>query len=309
MGFPFEYYTIPLDRWVDVFVNDYLVPALRDVFDGIRWFFDQILTGINGFLDIVPPIVLLLLILIIAWRAASWRVALFSTVALLLLGFLGVWEEAMTTLSMILTAVVFCALVGIPIGILAARSDKFEGVLRPVLDAMQTIPPFVYLVPIVMLFRVGQVPGTIATFVFAVPPIIRLTNLGIRQVNVELVEAAYAFGSTPMQVLREIQIPLALRTIMAGLNQTLMLALSMVVIAALIGGGGLGEIVWVALGRIDIGTGFVGGLAIVILAIVLDRITQGLGQPGAPGRLTLLQILKRGYTAVLGLRRPKSAAG
>jgi glycine betaine/proline transport system permease protein len=174
--------------------------------------------------------------------------------------------------------VVFCAVVGIPLGILAARSDRFATIIRPILDIMQTIPAFVYLVPIVMLFGVGIVPGIIATIVFAMPPIIRLTNLGIRQVRSELVEAAYAFGSTPWQVLWAVQFPLALRTIMAGLNQTLMLSLSMVVIAALIGSGGLGLIVYTGLGRLDVGSAALGGIGIVLLAIVLDRITQSLGQ-------------------------------
>src|SRR3546814_1543332 len=171
-----------------------------------------------------------------------------------------VWPETMTTLAMVLTAVVFCALAGIPVGILAARSNGFAAALRPVLDIMQTIPPFVYLVPIVMLFGVGMVPGIVATIIFALPPVIRLTNLGIRGVPGELVEAAYAFGSTPRQVLWEVQIPLALRTIMAGLNQTLMLSLSMVVIAALIGAGGLGLTVYTGLGRLDVGTAGEGGL-------------------------------------------------
>jgi glycine betaine/proline transport system permease protein len=155
----------------------------------------------------------------------------------------------------------------------------FDRILRPILDIMQTIPPFVYLVPIVMLFGVGIVPGVIATIIFALPPIIRLTNLGIRQVRSEVVEAGYAFGATPREVLFDIQIPMALRTIMAGLNQTLMLALSMAVIAALIGAGGLGLTVYTGLGRLDVGRAFLGGLGIVLLAIILDRITQGLGQP------------------------------
>jgi len=217
---------------------------------------------------------------LIAWRLAGRGVAIFTIVSFLVLDSVGVWSETMTTLAMILTAVVFCAVIGIPLGISAAASDRFASGLRPVLDIMQTIPPFVYLVPIVMLFGVGLVPGVIATIIFALPPIVRLTNLGIRQVQGDLVEAGYAFGSTPRQVLWEIQIPLALRTIMAGLNQTLMLALSMAVIAALIGAGGLGLTVYTGLGRLDVGQAFLGGLGIVLLAIVLDRITQALGQQG-----------------------------
>jgi glycine betaine/proline transport system permease protein len=202
----------------------------------------------------------------------------------------------MTTLAMIITAVLFCAVLGIPAGILAARSDFFWSIVRPVLDVMQTIPSFVYLVPIVMLFGVGMTPGIIATIVFALPPIVRLTNLGIRNVRGDLVEAARAFGSTSWQMLWDLQIPLALRTIMAGLNQTLMLSLSMVVITALIGAGGLGLVVNTGLGRLDVGGATAGGVGIVILAIVLDRITQGLGEQNAvrtvPLRRAVLDLFR-----------------
>jgi glycine betaine/proline transport system permease protein len=196
---------------------------------------------------------------------------------MVLIGLLGMWADTMTTLAMVLSAVVFCALAGIPLGIWAGRSDRFEAGLRPVLDAMQTTPAFVYLVPIVMLFSIGNVAGVLATIVFALPPIIRLTSLGIRQVHPELVEAALAFGATSWQVLVKVQIPLALPTIMAGLNQTIMMALSMVVIAALIGAGGLGAPVVLGLNTLDIGLATIGGLAIVLMAIVLDRITQSMG--------------------------------
>jgi glycine betaine/proline transport system permease protein len=184
----------------------------------------------------------------------------------------------MTTLAMVLSSVVFCALVGVPLGIWAGRSDRFNAALRPVLDAMQTTPAFVYLVPIVMLFSVGNVAGVLATIVFALPPIIRLTSLGIRQVHPELIEAAQAFGGTRWQILRRVQIPLAMPTIMAGLNQTIMMALSMVVIAALIGAGGLGSPVILGLNTLDIGQAVIGGLGIVLIAIILDRITQGMTQ-------------------------------
>jgi glycine betaine/proline transport system permease protein len=174
--------------------------------------------------------------------------------------------------------VVFCAIAGIPLGIWAGRSDRFEMSLRPVLDAMQTTPAFVYLVPIVMLFSVGNVAGVLATIVFALPPIVRLTSLGIRQVHPELVEAAQAFGATKWQVLTRVQVPLALPTMLAGLNQTIMMALSMVVIAALIGAGGLGSPVILGLNTLDIGRAVTGGFGIVLMAIVLDRITQSMAQ-------------------------------
>jgi glycine betaine/proline transport system permease protein len=174
--------------------------------------------------------------------------------------------------------VVFCALVGIPLGIWAGRSDRVDAMMRPALDAMQTTPAFVYLVPIVMLFSVGNVAGVLATIIFAVPPIIRLTSLGIRQVHPELVEAAQAFGATRWQVLMRVQVPLAMPTILAGLNQTIMMALSMVVIAALIGAGGLGSPVILGLNTLDIGRAVIGGLGIVLMAIVLDRLTQSMAQ-------------------------------
>jgi len=276
---PAEYINIPLDDWVSDGVS-WLVGNFRPAFQAIKWPVEKVLNGLDGLLQATPFIVILVLVTLLAWRVAGRGVALFTIVAFLLLDALGVWSETMTTLSMILTAVVFCAVIGIPLGIAAAASDRFASGLRPVLDIMQTIPPFVYLVPIVMLFGVGLVPGVIATIIFALPPIVRLTNLGIRQVQGDLVEAGYAFGSTPRQVLWEIQVPLALKTIMAGLNQTLMLALSMAVIAALIGAGGLGLTVYTGLGRLDVGQAFLGGLGIVLLAIVLDRITQALGQQG-----------------------------
>jgi glycine betaine/proline transport system permease protein len=277
---PSELGTIPIDAWTNSFVRDWLVPNFRPAFRAAQWPVNQVLNGFEGLLIATPFLVITVLVALLASRVAGFGVAIFTIISFVLLDLIGVWSETMTTLAMILTAVLFCALIGIPVGIMAAANDRFAAILRPILDVMQTIPPFVYLVPIVMLFGVGVVPGVIATIIFSVPPLIRLTNLGIRQVRSELVEAGYAFGSTPRQVLLEIQIPLALRTIMAGLNQTLMLALSMAVIAALIGAGGLGLTVFTGLGRLDVGRAFIGGLGIVLLAIVLDRITQGLGERG-----------------------------
>jgi len=271
--------TIPLDAGVEWFVKDWLVPNFRAVFQAIQTPVEYALDGIEGTLQATPFPIFLIIAVILAWRAAGSSIAIFTVLSLLAIDAIGVWSETMTTLSMIVTAVVFCTIVGVPLGILAARSDRFASSIRPILDIMQTIPPFVYLVPIVMLFGVGVVPGVIATIIFALPPIIRLTNLGIRQVQSEIVEAGYAFGATRWQVLTELEIPLALRTIMAGLNQTLMLSLSMVVIAALIGAGGLGLTVFTGLGRLDVGRAFIGGLGIVLLAIILDRVTQALGDP------------------------------
>lgn len=272
----FEAYNLPLDRWVQVAV-DWLSTNARGFFQAIKWPVEQVLDGIEVVLLAVPPTIMLVLIALLAWRTAGWRMGLFALAAMSIVGFTGMWELTMTTLAMVLAAVVFCVVVGVPLGIVAARRDGFAAGLRPVLDVMQTTPAFVYLVPVVMLFGIGTVAGVLATIVFALPPIIRLTNLGIRQVRPDAVEAATAFGSSPSQILFKVQIPLALPTIMAGLNQTIMLSLSMVVIAALIGAGGLGTPVFRGLNSLNVGLAFIGGLGIVLLAIVLDRITQGLG--------------------------------
>lgn len=273
----FQDEVIPLDVWVTHFV-DWLVDNYRDVFQAMKWPVEVTLNGFDAGLNWIHPIIVIALITLAAWRFSGKGLAIFSAVTLTFVGLLGLWSETMTTLAMVLSSVVFCAIVGIPLGIMAGRNDRFETSLRPVLDAMQTTPAFVYLVPIVMLFSVGNVAGVLATIVFALPPIIRLTSLGIRQVHPELVEAAEAFGANRWQVLRRVQIPLAMPTILAGLNQTIMMALSMVVIAALIGAGGLGSPVILGLNTLDIGRAVIGGLGIVLIAIVLDRITQSMAQ-------------------------------
>ncbi len=264
---------IPLDIWVNQFI-DWLVEGYRWLFQLIKLPVQVTLSGMENGLQAIHPLLVILVVCLIAWRLSGIKLAVFSAVSLLLIGFLGLWSETMITLAMVFSSVIFCTIVGIPLGIWAGRSDRFNALLRPCLDAMQTTPAFVYLVPIVMLFSVGNVAGVLATIIFALPPIVRLTSLGIRQVHPELVEAALAFGATDWQVLRRVQIPLALPTIMAGLNQTIMMALSMVVIAALIGAGGLGAPVILGLNTLDIGRAVIGGLAIVLMAIILDRVTQ-----------------------------------
>ncbi len=272
----FEDKIIPLDAWITSFI-DWLVEGYRWFFQAIKWPVQVTLSGIeNGLVDLSPWIVIGVLGLI-AWRVSGIRLGIFTVLTMVFIGLLGLWEDTMITLAMVFCSVVFCTIVGIPLGIWGGRSDRFDAALRPVLDAMQTTPAFVYLVPIVMLFSIGNVAGVLATIVFSLPPIIRLTSLGLRQVHPELVEAARAFGATNQQVLLKVQIPLALPTIMAGLNQTMMMALSMVVIAALIGAGGLGAPVVLGLNTLDIGLATIGGLAIVLMAIVLDRITQSMG--------------------------------
>lgn len=273
--FTFEEQLIPLDSWVQTFVN-WLVINYRDFFQGIKVPIELSLQGLEWFFTTLPPLVIILLFAIAAWRFAGKGVAVFTVLSFFLVGYLGLWRETMITISMVISSVFFCALIGIPLGIMSGRSDRFQTWLRPCLDAMQTVPSFVYLVPVVMLFSIGTVSGILATIVFALPPIVRLTSLGIRQVHPELIEAALAFGATSGQVLRKVQVPLAMPSIMAGLNQTLMMALSMVVIAALIGAGGLGNPVVQGLNSLQIGLATIGGLAIVLLAMVLDRITQGM---------------------------------
>lgn len=214
-----------------------------------------------------------------AWQCAGRGVAIGAAVSLLLVAMLGIWPEAMVTLSLVLTSLSFCVLIGLPLGIVLASSDRAQRLMRPVLDAMQTTPAFVYLVPVVMLFGIGNVPGVVVTIVFALPPLVRLTNLGLRQVRPDLIEASRAYGASPLQMLVKVQLPLAMPSIMAGINQALMLSLSMVVIASMIAVGGLGQMVLRGIGRLDMGLATVGGLGIVLLAITLDRITQSMGQP------------------------------
>ncbi|MDZ7802066.1 MAG: proline/glycine betaine ABC transporter permease [Trueperaceae bacterium] len=273
----FDSYSLPLDNWIQAAV-DWLSTNARGFFQAIKWPVEQVLENIEITLLFIPPTIMVILIVLLAWKAVDWKVAAFTFVALSVVGFTGMWDLTMTTLAMVLAAVVFCVIVGIPLGIAAARSDRFASGLRPVLDVMQTTPAFVYLVPVVMLFGIGTVAGVLATIIFALPPIIRLTNLGIRGVQEDAVEAGVAFGSSPREILFKIQMPLAMPTIMAGLNQTIMLSLSMVVIAALIGAGGLGTPVFRGLNSLNVGQAAIGGLGIVLLAIILDRITQGFGE-------------------------------
>jgi glycine betaine/proline transport system permease protein len=264
---------IPLAEWIEGNIKEWLF-AQRPLFKKISAPIDAVLNSLETVLNFIPFPLILIIFVFLAYRTNGIKFAIFSLISLIFIDLVDLWSESMTTLAMIFTAVLFCMLIGIPLGILASRSNTFEIILRPILDIMQTIPSFVYLIPVVMLFGVGLTPGVVATIIFALPPIIRLTNLGIRQVGKGFKEAGFSLGLSKFLVLLKIEIPLSLKTIMAGVNQTLMLALSMVVIAALIGAGGLGLTVYIALGRLDVGSAVVGGTGIVILAIILDRITQ-----------------------------------
>lgn len=273
---PFQTAAIPLDAWVESAL-EWLVGNFRPVFQAIRWPIDATLTGIESGLMSTPAIIVIAVMVLVAWQVSGRRLAVGTAMSMVVIGLIGAWQESMITLALVLTSVFFCLALGLPLGIWLARSNRAAATVRPVLDAMQTTPAFVYLVPIVMLFGIGNVPGVVVTIIFALPPVVRLTNLGIRQVPEDLIEAAHSFGASPRQLLFKVQLPLAMPTIMAGVNQTLMLALSMVVIASMIAVGGLGQMVLRGIGRLDMGLATVGGVGIVLLAIVLDRMTQAMG--------------------------------
>ncbi len=255
---------------------DVLTESLRPVFDLIRFVLLSLYDAVE-FLLLSPPFWVIILIAAgLAYFVKGWKFALGTIVGLLVIVGVNQWDNAMASLALVLVASAIAIAISVPLGILAARSDRSSAVIRPILDFLQTMPAFVYLVPALILFRIGVVPGIVATIVFALAPGVRFTELGIRGVDTEVVEAGHAFGSSPWRILRQIQLPLAMPTIMAGINQVIMLSLSMVVIAGLVGGGGLGSDVVQALSRIDVALGFEAGLSVVIIAIYLDRLTAAL---------------------------------
>ncbi len=258
-------------------VVDAIVDGAEPFFDGVSAVISTLYQVIAGALHGPEPLLMVLILAVVGLVARSWVFGLGSLLGFALITTLGQWSNAMDTLALILVAAVIAILISVPLGILAARSRTASTIMRPVLDFLQTMPPFVYLIPALLLFGIGDVPGIVATVLFAVAPGVRLTELGIRGVDQEVVEAAYAFGSTPGRVLRQVQLPLAMPSILAGVNQVIMLSLSMVVIASMVGAGGLGNPVLTAIGRIDIGLGFEGGISVVILAIYLDRLTASFG--------------------------------
>ncbi|MDP5009008.1 MAG: proline/glycine betaine ABC transporter permease [Glaciimonas sp.] len=243
------------------------------------WMLQNLLVPFESMLRGLPWWLVLGVIFLITFHATrSWGKAIAFAACLLFVGSLGLWDKLIQTLALVMIATVISCIIALPLGILSSRNDTLRNILSPILDVMQTMPSFVYLVPVLMLFGLGKVPGIFATVVYAIPPLIRLTDLGIRQVNEEVKEAACSFGTTRWQLLRDVQLPLARPSIMAGLNQTIMMALGMVVVASMIGARGLGEDVLEGIQTLNIGRGLQAGIAIVILAIVLDRITQGYGR-------------------------------
>ncbi len=264
---------LPVDYGVEVLV-DWIEHHFGWLLDAISAALGFLIGGLQDLLLAIPVPILILIAAVVVWVVTrrNIKLAAVTAIGLILIWDLNLWSLSMMTLALVLVSTIAALALSIPLGIAAARSDTMNSALRPILDFMQTMPSFVYLIPAVIFFGLGNVPGAIATVVFAMPPALRLTNLGIRQVPTELIEVADAFGSTPWQKL----VPVALPTIMAGVNQCIMLALSMTVIASMIGAGGLGYQVLVGIQRVDVGMGFEAGLAIVIIAIILDRITQNL---------------------------------
>ncbi len=263
----------PLADWTNTVVV-WITETFEPVFDVLNIMIDGLVNTLAFILTTPPELMIIVALAAIAFFMAGWRIALFTAVGLVLIISLGLWEDAMLTLALVLASAVTALAIAIPIGIVAAKSRGVETVLTPILDTMQTMPAFVYLVPVVTVFSLGNAPALIATVVFAMPPAVRLTMLGIQQVPKDTVEAAHAFGSTPWQTLLKVELPLSVQSIMAGVNQAIMLSLSMVVIAALVGADGLGVPVVRALNTVNIGMGFEAGLVIVLVAIILDRLLR-----------------------------------
>ncbi|EJR63135.1 hypothetical protein IIO_02232 [Bacillus cereus VD115] len=269
---------IPLGEWVDSFVAS-LYENFEGLFRGISYIIGGFVDLLTNFLTIIPAILMIIVLCFLIWYTTrKLSLVIFTLIGLLFILNINYWAQTMQTLALVLTSVIISIIVGIPIGILASQNERFSKFLKPTLDFMQTMPAFVYLIPAITFFGVGVVPGIIASVIFAMPPTIRFTDLGIRQVPEDLIEAANAFGSTASQKLFKVQLPLATGTIMAGVNQSIMLSLSMVVTASLVGAPGLGVDVYRSVTQVNIGMGFEAGLAIVVIAIILDRITQGFYQ-------------------------------
>ena len=257
---------------------DWMTVNWAGFFGGIKMILLWVITAFETLFGFIPFYMMILLLAVLAWRLAGKGTAIFTVAGLLVVISINLWTETMETLALVVTSTLIALIIGIPLGIWMSRSETVNHIVRPILDFMQTMPAFVYLIPAVYFFDLGVVPGAVATVIFAMPPAVRLTNLGIRQVPGDVIEAAQSFGCTGRQMLFKVQVPLAMPTILAGLNQTIMLSLSMVVISSMIGAEGLGITVLQGITQLKVGLGFEGGLAVVILAMVLDRITQGLGK-------------------------------
>lgn len=285
-------FRLPLGDIADTVV-DVVTDVLGPVFAFIRTLVEGLYTGVDWVLASPPFWVVIVVLAALGVWLRGWVFGIGTAVGLVVIAGVDQWDNAMDTLALVLVAAGIAVLLSVPLGILAARNRTASAIIRPVLDFMQTMPAFVYLIPALILFRVGVVPGIVATIIFAMAPGVRLTELGIRGVDREIVEAGAAFGSTPGRILRQIQLPLAAPSIFAGVNQVIMLSLSMVVIAGMVGAGGLGRDIVQALSRVDVGLGFEAGLSVVILAIVLDRLTASLSGPRKRPHLPSLRSADR----------------
>ncbi len=268
---------IDIGKYIEIVVN-WMTVNFKPFFDLIKNSGNASIEGVEWLLLVIPFYVIIIALTVLAYIKVNKSTAITTILGLTLIYLLGFWQETMETLALIIVSTFTALLIAIPLGIWTAKNKLASKITRPILDFMQTMPAFVYLIPAVLFFSIGKLPGAFATIIFAMPPAVRLTTLGIQQVPTEVVEAARAFGATKKQLLFKVELPLALNTILAGVNQTIMMALSMVVIAGMIAAGGLGEKVLEGINNLNIGLGFESGLAVVILAIILDRLTQALGK-------------------------------
>lgn len=305
---------IPLGEWIDSLVQ-WVTVAFAGFFNLLTISIEGLLNILVDVLSVGPPIVLIIVLALLVTYTSRWPLGIFTIVALLLIDNLGYWDSSIQTLAIVILSGLLTIIIGIPIGIWCAQRITVHKIVTPILDFMQTMPAFVYLIPSILFFGIGVVPGIIASFIFAIAPTIRMTNLGIQEVPKDLIEAANAFGSNNSQKLFKVQLPLAMPTIMAGVNQSIMLALSMVVTASLVGAPGLGADVYRAVSQIDVGKGFEAGLSIVFIAIILDRITQNLRNPAYKNKLkpkiafSILAVLFIGTAIVLAFSLGDTTTG
>lgn len=268
---------IPIGDGVEKFI-DFLANNFEAFFDFIFVISSSMIKGLEGGLLAIPWWIFILIVFFLGWYFTSLYGGILFSIFIFLIGTFDLWPETMTTVAIVLISVILSLVIGIPLGIGMAFSKAMSTIMRPILDAMQTMPSFVYLIPVIFFFPLGNVPAVIATIIYALPPVIRLTELGLRNVDQEVVESAQSFGSSRMQMLMKVELPQALPTIMAGVNQTTMMALAMAVVGSMVGAQGLGERVLYAINRIDIALGFEAGISIVFLAIIIDRITGGIAK-------------------------------